>query len=115
VVATSASLTKAECTKLAQVAQDGLARAANPSHLLVDGDTVFALATGTGPTSTPPPADGAPTSLAGAGTRAAMLNQILAAGAEVFAAACLDALLNARGAGSFPSYRDVCPSAFTTG
>ena len=37
VVVTDARLTQAECTKLAQVAHDGLARAANPSHLLVDG------------------------------------------------------------------------------
>jgi L-aminopeptidase/D-esterase-like protein len=46
VVATNASLTKAQATKLAQMAQDGLARAVYPAHTPWDGDTMFALATG---------------------------------------------------------------------
>jgi L-aminopeptidase/D-esterase-like protein len=46
VVATNARLTKAQATKLAQMAQDGLARAIYPTHTPVDGDTIFALATG---------------------------------------------------------------------
>jgi len=46
VVATNARLTKAQATKLAQMAQDGLARALYPAHTPVDGDTIFALATG---------------------------------------------------------------------
>ena len=46
VVATNATLTPAEATKLAQMAQDGLARAIYPSHTPRDGDTVFSLATG---------------------------------------------------------------------
>ncbi|HTX90258.1 MAG TPA: P1 family peptidase [Anaerolineales bacterium] len=46
VVATNAKLTKAEATKVAQMAQDGLARAVRPAHTMLDGDTVFALATG---------------------------------------------------------------------
>jgi L-aminopeptidase/D-esterase-like protein len=47
VVATNARLTKDQATKVAQMAQDGLARAINPVHTPFDGDTVFALATGT--------------------------------------------------------------------
>ncbi len=47
VVATNAKLTKVEATKMAQMAQDGLARAISPVHTMGDGDTVFALATGT--------------------------------------------------------------------
>jgi len=47
VVATNASLTQAQATKVAQMAQDGLARAIYPSHTPGDGDTVFSLATGT--------------------------------------------------------------------
>ena len=47
VVATDAALTKAQAHKLAGVAHDGLARAVRPSHLMSDGDTFFALATGT--------------------------------------------------------------------
>lgn len=46
VVATNARLTKAQATKVAQMAQDGLARAIRPAHTSLDGDTVFALATG---------------------------------------------------------------------
>ncbi len=45
-VATDARLTKAEATKVAQMAQDGLARAIRPAHTMFDGDTIFALATG---------------------------------------------------------------------
>ena len=47
VVATNARLTKAEATKVAQMAQDGIARAVYPAHTPFDGDTIFALATGT--------------------------------------------------------------------
>ncbi len=46
VVATNARLTKAEATKVAQMAQDGLARTIYPAHTTSDGDTVFSLATG---------------------------------------------------------------------
>ncbi|MEI8306210.1 MAG: P1 family peptidase [Chloroflexales bacterium] len=46
VVATDARLSKAEVSKLAQMAQDGLARTIRPVHTPFDGDTVFALATG---------------------------------------------------------------------
>ena len=45
-VATNAKLTKAQITRVALMADDGFARAINPSHTLGDGDTVFALATG---------------------------------------------------------------------
>jgi L-aminopeptidase/D-esterase-like protein len=47
VVATNAALTKDEATKMAQMAQDGYARAINPAHTPYDGDTIFALSTGT--------------------------------------------------------------------
>lgn len=46
VVATNANFTKAEATKMAQMAHDGLARAVRPAHTMLDGDTLFALATG---------------------------------------------------------------------
>ncbi len=45
-VATDAILTKAQAHRLAQVSHDGLARAINPVHTLLDGDTMFALGTG---------------------------------------------------------------------
>jgi L-aminopeptidase/D-esterase-like protein len=46
VVATNAKLTKAEANKVAQMAQDGVARAIRPAHTMLDGDTMFALSTG---------------------------------------------------------------------
>ena len=46
VVATNAKLNKAAATKVAQMAQDGLAQSIRPAHTMFDGDTIFALATG---------------------------------------------------------------------
>jgi L-aminopeptidase/D-esterase-like protein len=46
VVATNAKFDKAQATKVAQMAHDGLARAIRPAHTMLDGDTIFALATG---------------------------------------------------------------------
>jgi L-aminopeptidase/D-esterase-like protein len=46
VVATNAVLSRAEATKLAQMAQSGLVRTVAPIHTQYDGDTIFALATG---------------------------------------------------------------------
>lgn len=46
VVATDAPLTKAQATRLATMAHDGLARAIRPVHTMSDGDTMFALSTG---------------------------------------------------------------------
>ncbi|WP_423600761.1 P1 family peptidase [Roseateles sp. MS654] len=47
IIATDARLTKAQATKLAQIAHDGYARAIQPVHTVMDGDVMFALATGT--------------------------------------------------------------------
>ena len=46
VVATNARLTKEQVNKVAQMGQDGLARAIRPAHTMFDGDTLCALATG---------------------------------------------------------------------
>ncbi|MFH1183423.1 MAG: P1 family peptidase [Chloroflexota bacterium] len=46
VVATNVGLNKAEATRVAQMAHDGLARAIRPVHTMLDGDTIFALSTG---------------------------------------------------------------------
>ncbi len=46
IVATDARLTQAQATRMAVAAQDGMARAIVPSHTLLDGDLVFAAATG---------------------------------------------------------------------
>lgn len=46
VIATNAKLTKAQATKVAQMAHDGLARTIRPAHTVLDGDTIFTLSTG---------------------------------------------------------------------
>jgi L-aminopeptidase/D-esterase-like protein len=46
VIATNARLTKAQASYLAQMTDDGYARAIWPIHTMVDGDAVFAIATG---------------------------------------------------------------------
>jgi D-aminopeptidase len=53
IVATDADLSKAQAKELAVIAQDGLARAIYPAHTTLDGDTVFAAATGRRPLSDP--------------------------------------------------------------
>jgi len=88
VVATNAPLTKAEATKVAQMAHDGLARAIAPVHLPVDGDTVFALSTGTWN-----------------GTASA--GQVGALGAEAIADAVLRAVRAATGLPGLPAARDL--------
>lgn len=49
IVATDAALTQAQATRMAIAAHDGMARAIFPSHTPMDGDLVFAAATGTVP------------------------------------------------------------------
>jgi L-aminopeptidase/D-esterase-like protein len=78
VVATNARLTKAQANKVAQMADDGLARAIRIAHGTGDGDTVFALATGT-VTATP------------------NLNQIGGAAADALSRAIMRAITAAKG------------------
>lgn len=49
IVATNATLTKAECYRVATAAHDGIARACVPAHTPNDGDLVFALTTAARP------------------------------------------------------------------
>ena len=51
VIATDATITKAQATRLATMAHDGLARTINPVHTMSDGDTLFVLGTGRAGTS----------------------------------------------------------------
>ena len=81
VVATNAKLTQAEATKVAQMAQDGLARTIRPAHTMLDGDTIFALATG---------------------AKKADVSTVGAFAAEVMAGAILCAVRNAASAGGLP-------------
>ncbi len=52
-VATDATLTKPQAARLAIMAHDGLARALLPVHAPLDGDTIFAAATGQRPLADP--------------------------------------------------------------
>jgi L-aminopeptidase/D-esterase-like protein len=109
VVATSAALDKAECSKVASVAHDGLARAVRPAHSMTDGDTVFALSTG----QCDLPGHGALLAPEHP-SRIAMLNDILRAGADVFAAACTHAVIAATTVGEVPAWRELCPHTLPT-
>ncbi|MEU9486392.1 P1 family peptidase [Streptomyces decoyicus] len=108
VVATDATLTRAQAHKLAGTAHDGLARAIRPVHLLSDGDTVFALSTAARPL-TPEGAHGDPAF--GVHAEAGALNEILSAGADVLTRAVVSGALAAETVdgpgGLFPSYRDL--------
>ncbi len=75
VVATNARLNKEQANKIAQMAQDGLARTVRPAHTMLDGDTIFALSLG---------------------EQTADVNTIGAFAAEVFAQAVLRAVRAAR-------------------
>ena len=93
VVATDATLTKAEAKRLAIMAQTGMSRAIYPVHTPLDGDVVFAVATGRA--AAPAPAAG----LAALGTAAAnCLARAIARG--VYEAAALPF------AGALPAWRD---------
>ena len=53
IVATDATLTKAQAHRMAVAAHDGMARALVPSHTPLDGDLVFSVATGAKPVADP--------------------------------------------------------------
>jgi len=91
-VATDATLTKAECKRLAIMANDGLSRALRPVHAPNDGDTVFAVATGH----------------TGAGGEPAILTELGAAAADCLARAVARGVYEATAlpyAASLPDYR----------
>jgi L-aminopeptidase/D-esterase-like protein len=90
VVATDMALDKAGCRRLAIMAQDGLAQAIRPAHTPFDGDTVFALSTGSG---------------AGGETDPAALARVGAAAAQCLARAIMRAVMAAAPLGGYPSWR----------
>jgi putative pantetheine hydrolase len=98
VLLTDATLTKAQAGRLATIGHDGMARAIAPVHSMMDGDTVFALASGHRPSADNPR------------QALAALNALLAVAADTFTDACLEALLAAEGRGPWPAYRDLAPS-----
>ena len=109
VIATSAPLSKVEASSLASVAHDGLARAIRPAHSLVDGDTIFCLATGAHELPGRISLDGS--ELDGPQARVTALRLLAVAAADTFTTACTHALLAATTVGVSPAYLDLCPSA----
>jgi putative pantetheine hydrolase len=102
VVATDAPLSKAECSKLAGGAQNGLARAIRPVHTMSDGDVVFGLATGTCPLTL----DATTPRWPGADVRMPSLNAILTAAAAVTSRAVVHAMTRAMSVTGFDCYAD---------
>jgi L-aminopeptidase/D-esterase-like protein len=86
VVATNAALDVPQVSFIAEMAQDGVARAVRPAHTLLDGDTLFALSTG---------------------KKKADPNLVGACGAEVVAEAIVRAVRAARGADGIPGVGDA--------
>ena len=99
VVATDAVLNKAQAMKMAQMAQDGLARAIRPAHTMFDGDTVFCLATGRRPLPEAPGFFAAPQALA--------LNELGAALADCLSRAIIKAVLRAESLGGIKAFADL--------
>jgi L-aminopeptidase/D-esterase-like protein len=93
IVATDAALSKAQAKQFAVMAQDGLARAIYPAHTALDGDTVFAAATGRRPLANP----------------VSELTELGAIAANVLARAVARGIYEARAlpfAGALPGWRD---------
>jgi L-aminopeptidase/D-esterase-like protein len=86
VIATNANLTKEQVNKLAQMAQDGTARAINPSHTMHDGDAIFALSLG---------------------DKTSDINILGSVAAEVVADAIVRAVEQAETLGGIPSIKDM--------
>ncbi len=88
VVATNARFDKTQMTKIAEMAHDGLARAVNPAHTPYDGDTLFAMSTGTSQVR-------------------AELGAIGALAAAAVSEAILRGVMKATSVPGFPAYRDL--------
>jgi L-aminopeptidase/D-esterase-like protein len=86
VVATNARFDKEGATKMARMAMNGLARTIRPANTMLDGDTIFALATG---------------------KRKADVNIVGAYAAEAVAQAILRAVRNAKGLAGVPGIADL--------
>ncbi|MBI4461369.1 MAG: P1 family peptidase, partial [Acidobacteria bacterium] len=86
VVATNARLDRPQATKLAAMAQNGLARAISPVHTLFDGDVVFGVSLG---------------------TKSADLNRLGSVATEAVAAAILRAVRAASSLGGVPAVPDL--------
>jgi L-aminopeptidase/D-esterase-like protein len=85
-IATNARLTKEEANKVAQMAHDGLAMVIRPAHTMMDGDTIFCMATG---------------------QKTADVNIVGAFSAQMMAQAIVNAVMNASPAAGLPAASDL--------
>lgn len=92
VIATDAALTKTECTKVAQMTHDGIARAVSPAHTMFDGDTIFAISTG------------AKESYSHKGSRISLIGSTAA---DVMARAIIHGVLHANSVNGIKSYAET--------
>jgi len=113
VVATDALLTKPQAARLALMAHDGLARTIRPAHTMLDGDTIFALATGMWPDAVGangparvPGADGEAGPRTGGQAEIPDVSVLGALAADAFALAVLDAVGSAASLAGLPSAAD---------
>ncbi|WP_326545838.1 P1 family peptidase [Mycolicibacterium sp. ND9-15] len=106
VVATDAVLSSAGCRRVAIAAHDGLARTIRPCHTPLDGDTVFALATGA--VEVPPD----PTTPASMSPEVPLITAVGAAASDSLARAVMVGVLAAESVAGIPAYRDLLPGAF---
>ncbi|MFD0364207.1 P1 family peptidase [Nocardia sp. GCM10030253] len=104
VVATDAPLDPAGCRRMATTAHDGLARAIRPAHSPLDGDTLFALATGTAQPTNVPLVPAFPQDLL-------VLDEVCTAAAVCVERAIVDAVLAARSVAGIPAYADLFAAA----
>ncbi|MET0756907.1 MAG: P1 family peptidase [Mycobacterium sp.] len=107
VVATDAALSPAGCRRVAVAAHDGLARTIRPCHTPLDGDTVFALATGAIEVAPDP------TTPASMSPETPLITAVGAAAADCVARAVLVGVLAAEPVAGIPTYRGMLPGAFT--
>jgi len=106
VVATDAALSPAGCRRMAIAAHDGLARTIRPCHTPLDGDTVFALATGAVEVNPDP------TTPASMSPEVPLITAVGAAAADCLARAVLVGVLAAEAIAGIPTYRGLLPGAF---
>ncbi|MGB0877336.1 MAG: P1 family peptidase [Mycobacterium sp.] len=106
VVATDAALSPSGCRRVAVAAHDGLARTIRPCHTPVDGDTVFALATGAVEVN---PSPNTPASMS---PEVPLITAVGAAAADCLAQAVLVGVLAADEVAGIPTYRGLLPGAF---
>jgi L-aminopeptidase/D-esterase-like protein len=88
VIATNINLTKEQVNKLASSGQNGLALAVRPAHTMLDGDCIFALATGEH-------------------KKVPNMVRLGAAATLCVSLAIISAIENAKGLGSIPSIKDL--------